>query len=61
MVPVARGKGIAGSLDMDTEWDMVLDDMCLEDFGSYWVLPSRLAKARVAAKAKFCEFFLSGL
>lgn len=42
----AKGKNNAESLDMDTEQDMVLDDMCLADFGSDWVLPSRLAKAR---------------
>ncbi|KAI8551476.1 hypothetical protein RHMOL_Rhmol06G0189200 [Rhododendron molle] len=53
----AKGKGIAKSLDVDTELNLIFDDMSLEDFGSDWVLPPRLAKARVAAEAKFRELF----
>ncbi|KAI8537948.1 hypothetical protein RHMOL_Rhmol09G0063200 [Rhododendron molle] len=54
---VAKGKGIAKSLDVDMERDLILDDMTPEDFESDWVLPPRLAKARVAAEAKFRELF----
>ncbi|KAG5520846.1 hypothetical protein RHGRI_033425 [Rhododendron griersonianum] len=53
----AKGKGIAGSLDMVTEQDLVLDDLRLEDFGSDWVLPFHLAKDKATAAAKFREVF----
>ncbi|KAG5566502.1 hypothetical protein RHGRI_002158 [Rhododendron griersonianum] len=34
----AKGKGIAKSLDVDTERDLILDDMSPEDFGSDWLM-----------------------
>ncbi|KAI8538658.1 hypothetical protein RHMOL_Rhmol09G0121900 [Rhododendron molle] len=54
---VTKGKGIVGSLDLFSEWDMILDDMGPKDFRANWVWPSRLAKARVAVKARFYELF----
>lgn len=59
----AKGKSVAGSLDIDfpmgrqlllwhAERDIVLDDLGPEDFEADWVWPSRLARSRAAAEAK---------
>ncbi|KAI8559032.1 hypothetical protein RHMOL_Rhmol04G0143000 [Rhododendron molle] len=50
-------RGIAGSLDLFLEWDMILDDMGPKDFRADGVWPSHLAKARVASEARLHELF----